>query len=242
MDRIRPSSAARSRLNGEAATIIGVMPEGFLLSGRHRSIWRPLASFPDIQQAAQRKRFGSSAGWLAAFPPEQAQSELAAIVSTLTTVPDADRTRRTIVIPLNETYFGKLTQSVPMMLLAAVVVVLLIACSHAASLMLARSSMRARELSMRSALGAGRGRLVRQLLVESVLMSLMAGRVRRGDRRGVRSRLCLGGQPRRPALLDALLIRSGARRRSSRRSASPPALHSAWCPRCSNHAPVSTKC
>jgi putative ABC transport system permease protein len=61
------------------------------------------------------------------------------------------------------------------MLLAAVVVVLLIACSHAASLLLARSSTRARELSMRSALGAGRGRLIRQLLVESVLTALLAG-------------------------------------------------------------------
>lgn len=161
------------RLNGEAATIIGVMPEGFAYP-IDTQIWRPLAAFPAIQQAAQRpiRIVGRLAHGVSA---EQAQSELSAIVSTLTTVPDPDRTRRTIVIPLNETYFGKLTQPVPMMLLAAVVVVLLIACSHAASLLLARSSTRARELSMRSALGAGRARLIRQLLVESVLLSLMAG-------------------------------------------------------------------
>jgi putative ABC transport system permease protein len=163
------------RLNGEAATIVGVMPEGFAYPVESQ-IWRPLASFPDIQQAAQRpiRVVGRLARGVSA---EQAQSELAAILSTMTTVPDADRARRTTVIALNETYFGKLTQAVPMMLLAAVVVVLLIACSHAASLLLARSATRARELSMRAALGAGRARLIRQLLVESVLMALMAGAI-----------------------------------------------------------------
>jgi putative ABC transport system permease protein len=169
-----PATIGRTvRLNGEPATIVGVMPEGFAYPVDSQ-IWRPLASFPAIQQASQRpiRIVGRLARGVTA---EQARSELAAILSTLTTVPDADRSRRTIVIPLNEIYFGKVTQAVPMMLLAAVVVVLLIACSHAASLLLARSAMRTRELSMRAALGAGRARLVRQLLVESVLMALMAG-------------------------------------------------------------------
>ena len=161
------------RLNGESATIVGVMPEGFAYPVDSQ-IWRPLASFPNIQQTPQRpiRIVGRLARGVSA---EQAQSELVAILSTLTTVPDTERARRTTVMPLNETYFGKVTQPVPMMLLAAVLVVLLIACSHAASLLLARSSSRARELSMRAALGAGRARLVRQLLVESILMSLMAG-------------------------------------------------------------------
>ena len=161
------------RLNGETATIIGVMPDGFAYPV-DTQIWRPLASFPNVQQATQRpvRIVGRLARGVSAA---QAQSELAAILSTMTTVPDADRTRRTLVIPLNESYFGKLTQAVPMMLMAAVVLLLLIACSHAASLLLARSATRARELSMRSALGAGRARLVRQLLVESVVMALIAG-------------------------------------------------------------------
>ena len=171
-----PSIVGRTvRLNGEAATIVGVMPEGFAYPVDSQ-IWRPLASFPNLQQAPQRP-VRVVARLARGVPAEQAQAELAVIVSTLTTIPDADRTRRTMVIPLNETYFGKLTQPVPMMLLAAVTVVLLIACSHAASLMLARSATRARELSMRAALGAGRRRLVRQLLVESVLTALMAGAV-----------------------------------------------------------------
>lgn len=167
-----PSLIGRTvRLNGEPATIIGVMPEGFSYPV-DTQVWRPLASFPALPPQRPVRIVGRLARGVSA---DRAQAELAAILSTLTTVPEADRTRRTTVMPLNETYFGKLTQPVPMMLLAAVVVVLLIACSHAASLLLARSATRARELSMRSALGAGRARLIRQLLVESVLMALVAG-------------------------------------------------------------------
>lgn len=161
------------RLNGEPATIIGVMPEGFTYPV-DTQVWRPLTSFPDLARTPERPV--RITGRLApGVSIQQAQSELAALAATLTTVPDADRTRRPIVVPLNEMYLGKVTQPVPMMLLAAVVIVLLIACSHAASLLLARSASRARELSMRAALGAGRSRLIRQLLVESVLTSLMAG-------------------------------------------------------------------
>jgi putative ABC transport system permease protein len=163
------------RANGEAATIIGVMPEGFMYPVESQ-MWRPLSSFPALQTPAAAERPIKIVARLAAgVTPRQAEAELTSILSTLTTLSEADRTRRTIIMPLNETYFGSATQPVPMMMLAAVMVVLLIACSHAASLVLARSSARAREMSMRAALGAGRGRLVRQLLVESVLTALMAG-------------------------------------------------------------------
>jgi len=169
-----PSLVGRTvRLNGEAATIIGVMPVGFAYPVDSQ-IWRPLSSFPDLQQVVQRP-VGVVGRLARGVSAERAQSELSAILSTLTTMTDADRKRRVIVIPLNESYLGKVTEPVPMMLLAAVVVVLLIACSHAASLLLARSATRAPELSMRSALGAGRARLIRQLLVESVMVALMAG-------------------------------------------------------------------
>ena len=81
-----PSIVGRTvRLNGEAATIIGVMPEGFAYPV-DTQIWRPLSSFPGIQQAAASVRSGSSAVWPAASPATQAQAELAAILSTLTTV------------------------------------------------------------------------------------------------------------------------------------------------------------
>jgi predicted permease len=163
------------RINGEPATILGVMPQGFAYPV-NTQVWRPLAAFPALNTPTAAQRPLRVIGRLArSVSPEHARTELEAIISTLTTVPEADRTRRIIIMPLNETYVGRATQPVPMMCLAAVIVVLLIACSHAASLLLARSSARTRELSMRAALGAGRGRLVRQLLVESVMMSLLAG-------------------------------------------------------------------
>ena len=162
------------RANRAAATIVGVMPDGFSYPV-DTQIWAPLASFPGINEPAAASRPIRIMGRLAdEVDAPQAQAELATILTTATNVADADRRRRTIVMPLNETYLGKATQPVPMMILAAAVL-LLIACTHAASLWLARSAARSREMSMRAALGAGRGRLVRQLLIESVISALLAG-------------------------------------------------------------------
>ena len=171
-----PTVVGRSvRVNGEPATVIGVMPEGFRYPVDSQ-VWRPLMAFPPLlAPTAGQRPVRLIARLNRGVTPEQAQAELTSIVSNLTTVTDADRRRRTIIIPLNEIYFGPATQPVPMMMMAAVFVVLLIACGHAANMLLARSAARGREMSMRAALGAGRARLVRQLLVESVVIALMAG-------------------------------------------------------------------
>lgn len=162
------------RTNGQAATVIGVMPDGFTYP-IDQQIWRPIASLPGMEGPAAAQRPVRIVGRLAdGVTPEQARAELSALQSTQP-VAEADRTRPTTVMPLNETYVGRVTDTAPMMLVAAGLIVLLIACSHAASLMLARSAARAREMSMRAALGASRMRIVRQLLVESVLLALIAG-------------------------------------------------------------------
>jgi predicted permease len=171
-----PSVIGRTvRANGETVTVIGVMPERFSYPV-DTQVWRPLATFPGIDAPAATARPVRVVGRLADHVSRvQAEAELTAILSTLVSVAEVDRTRRIIVMPLNETYFGRITQPVPMMILAAVMVVLLISCSHAASLSLARSSARGRELALRAAVGAGRGRLMQQLLIESVIVALLAG-------------------------------------------------------------------
>ena len=165
----------RIRANGEGATIVGVMPDGFMYP-IDTQIWLPLAALPAMRtpeasrqlvQIVARLAEGSSA--------EQARGELAAIASTLATGDDSDRTRLPMVMPLNEAYMGAVLQTTPMMMIAATLIVLLIGCSHAASLLIARSAARTREVAMRTALGASRSRIVRQLLVESTLIALAAG-------------------------------------------------------------------
>ena len=162
------------RTNGRPATVIGVMPEGFTYPV-DQQVWLPMAALAELDGSAADQRPVRIVGRLApGVTSEQARSELSALLSTQP-VPEAARTRPTRVRPLNEIYVGRTTAPAPMMMLTAVSIVLLIACSHAASLMLARSAARAREMSMRAALGASRFRMVRQLLVESVLLALVAG-------------------------------------------------------------------
>lgn len=163
------------RVNGENATIIGVMPEGFAYPVETQ-VWRPLSALPVASSASAAPVAVRVIGRLAdGVSREEARAELATIVSTLDGLTETDRNRATIVMPFNEAFVGPTWQPIPTMLLASSFMVLLIACSHAASLLVARSSARAHEMAMRAALGASRARVVRQLLVESVLLALLAG-------------------------------------------------------------------
>lgn len=162
------------RANSVPATIVGVMPEGFLYPV-DTQIWLPLSALPaarapgggPLVQIVARLKDGVQAG--------QARGELAALTPAMAAVSEADRARQPDVLPLNEAYFGAALQTTPVLMIAATLIVLLIACSHAASLQVARSAARAREMAMRTALGASRARLVRQLLIESTVIALAAG-------------------------------------------------------------------
>lgn len=163
------------RANGVPATIVGVMPEGFMYPV-DTQIWLPLSALPagrapggsgPLVQIVARLKDGVHAG--------QARGELAALTPAMAALSEADRARQPDVLPLNEAYFGTAFQTTPVLMIAATLIVLLIACSHAASLQVARTAARAREMAMRTALGASRARLVRQLLVESTVIALAAG-------------------------------------------------------------------
>src|SRR5262252_5990670 len=165
------------RLDGEDHQVIGVMPRDFLYPHRIVEVWRPLlAGLPPQQQirhdlhnlsVVARLRPGVSV--------EQVYAELDGIAARYKKDhPDEATGKGANVIPLHSQLVQNVRSSL-VILLAAVGCVLLIACVNIASLLLTRTASRTREISIRSALGAGRGRIVRQLVTESVILALAGG-------------------------------------------------------------------
>jgi putative ABC transport system permease protein len=162
------------RMNGRNLKVIGVMPPGFWYPNKDTEFWIPFA--PTRFQLEGSGRLYLAAGRLkAGITVEQAQADMAGISSQIAQhFPDRRREWTTVVLPLREHWFGWIRR--PLLLLeGAVILVLLIACANVSSLLLARMPARRPEITIRLLLGAGRGRIVRQFLTESLLLSLIGG-------------------------------------------------------------------
>jgi predicted permease len=165
------------RFNDQPAEVIGVLPRTFAFPNRNIDVWLPLlTSIPPPQQLRHDLHFLLAVGRLrAGVTQNQAQAELDAIAARYKSGhPNESTAKGATVLPLHD-YLVTGVRTPLVVLLAAVTCVLLIACVNIANLMLTRATVRAREIGIRAALGAGRGRIIRQLMTESVLLGLAGG-------------------------------------------------------------------
>ena len=172
------------RLNGVLHTIVGVAPEGFYgtFVGWGMQFWVP-ASMEEIFEGGGYKLEDRGARWIEAYARlkpgvtrEQAQQEIAAVAKRLEAdYPDTNRGRSLKLWPLWQTPFNNAGTLLPTLeiMLAVVIFVLLIACANVGNLLLVRSFARRHEMTVRLAIGAGRGRLVRQLVTEGLILSAL---------------------------------------------------------------------
>ncbi len=164
-------------LNNNSTTVVGVMPPGLIpLSRTPVDFWLPMFVDPARDYRATSGRYLIV---IARLKPgvglATAQSELTGIAQRLEQLhPDFNKNWGVNLVPIEEQLVGSVRLAL-WVLLGAVGAVLLIACGNLANLMLARAAAREKEIAIRTSLGAGRGRILRQLLTESVLLALCGG-------------------------------------------------------------------
>jgi putative ABC transport system permease protein len=162
------------QIDGQPHTIVGIMPKGFNYPQTETELWIPFAL-----DAAQYNREAHFLRVIARLKPgvgiDQARADMKNIAEGLEQAyPVSNKGWRVTMLSLHESISGNVRLGL-FVLLGAVGLVLLIACANVANLMLARATSRSKEIAVRAAMGASRVRLIRQLLTESLLLSLIGG-------------------------------------------------------------------
>jgi putative ABC transport system permease protein len=165
------------RLNSVPFTVIGVMPATFDVTADAEDLWTPVAFTPE-QLATHDNHYLAVIGRLApGVSQAQASAEMRTLYAQMLKLYPGDaQVNPGVIEPFHEQMIGDYRQRL-LVLLGAVVLVLLIACGNVANLLLARGGVRAREMALRAAIGAGRGRIVRQLLTETLVLTAVGGSV-----------------------------------------------------------------
>jgi predicted permease len=165
---------SRISLADESCLVAGVMPPGFEFPSRTTSFWRPFRFSPEMREVRDDNYLRVIARRKPGVSLEQAQAEMAAVSASIARLHPKDEIPAAAVIGLRDEVSDQ-SRMLLVALAGAALCVLLIACTNLASLVIARATARARELAVRTAMGAGRGRLVRQMLTESLVLAAIGG-------------------------------------------------------------------